>query len=406
MRVVQINGGVFGSTGKIMFGIADLCKQYGYEMICASPITTTNRNKEPNGEYIKIGSFNSRRINVLLDMLTGKTNGFAKNETRELLKRFDEYKPDIVHLHNIHGSYINLDMLFGYIKSNKIKTVWTLHDCWSFTGHCTHFDMIGCDKWKSGCFDCPQYKTYPKSIFDNSKKQYQKKKDMFTGVENLTIVTPSSWLGDLAKQGFLGEYPVEVINNGIDLDVFKPTESDFREKYNCQDKLIILGVAFGWGYAKGLDAFVELAKRLDERFQIVLVGTDSSVDESLPSNIISIHRTTNQQELAEIYSAADLFVNTTRQENFPTVNIESLACGTPVLTFKTGGSPEIIDNTCGDVVEKNDIDALENKIKSILENKTYTKDACIKRASQYEYKNKFESYIRLYERIYKGQASQ
>ena len=280
-----------------------------------------------------------------------------------------------------------------------MSTVWTLHDCWTFTGHCPHFDMFGCDKWKTGCHHCQQPISYPKTRIDNSKHMYYLKKKWFTGVKNMTLVTPSQWLAGLTRESFLREYPVKVIHNGIDLSVFKPTESDFKETYHCQDKKIVLGVSFGWGDRKGLDAFLELAKRLPDDYRIVLIGTDENADSKLPENVISIHRTDNQVELAKIYSAADVFVNCTREDTFPTVNIEALACGIPVVTFRTGGSPEIIDGTCGSVVEKNDVDALEQEILRICTQKPFSSDACRHRAENFEMYDRFGEYIKLYEEM-------
>ena len=216
----------------------------------------------------------------------------------------------------------------------------------------------------------------------------------------MTIVTPSEWLAGLVKQSFLRKYPVKVINNGIDLNIFKPTESDFRKKYALENKYIVLGVAFGWGKRKGLDVFIELANRLDkEKYKIVLVGTDDNVDKLLPDNIISIHRTQNQTELAEIYTAADVFANPTREENYPTVNMESVACGTPVVTFNTGGSPEIIDETCGAIAEKDDTDSMYNEIIRICETKPYSEEACLKKANNFDAWRKFENYVQLYRKI-------
>ena len=398
MKVAMINGGVFGSTGKIMFGIADIIEKNGGETFCASAVTATNRRKEPSHSYYKIGTYYSRKFNVLLSRITGKQNCFAKSATKKLLKEIDKFKPDIVHLHNLHGDYINLPLLFNYIKANSIRVVWTLHDCWAFTGHCPHFAMVNCDKWKSGCYKCPQYSIYPKSLFDNSKKMYALKKQLFTGVKNMTIVTPSEWLAGLVKQSFLKDYPVKVINNGINLSVFKPTESNFREKYGISaDKKILLGVAFGWGVRKGLDVFIELYNRLSaEKYQIVLVGTDKKTDKQLPKGIISIHRTQNQTELAEIYSAADLFVNPTREDNYPTVNMEAIACGTPVLTFRTGGSPECINEQSGSVVACDDIDSLEREIKRICETSPFNKEDCIESAKRFDENERFLEYVNLY----------
>ena len=213
---------------------------------------------------------------------------------------------------------------------------------------------------------------------------------------DLTIITPSQWLADQVKMSFLKDYPVKVINNGIDLSVFKPTESDFRDRYGFVDKKIVLGVAFGWGHRKGLDVFIELSKRLPEDYRIVLVGTDDNVDKQLPANIVSIHRTQNQTELAEIYTAADVFANPTREEVLGLVNIESLACGTPVVTFKTGGSPECIDETCGSVVPCDDVDAVEMEIRRICEEKPYSIEACLARAKSFDMNEKFKEYVDLY----------
>jgi glycosyltransferase involved in cell wall biosynthesis len=289
-------------------------------------------------------------------------------------------------------------MLFYYIKESKVKVVWTLHDCWSFTGHCPYFTIAKCDKWKTGCHHCPQPEIYPKMYLDTSKQMYNLKKSWFTGIEDMTIATPSKWLGDLVKESFLKDYPIKVINNGIDLSVFTPRESNFRSRYGLENKKILLGVSFDWGYRKGLDVFIELSKRLDpEKYQIVLVGTNKMVDEQLPGNILSIHGTENQIQLAEIYTAADLFVNPTREEVLGLVNIESLACTTPVLTFRTGGSPECIDSTCGSVVEVDDVDALEKEILRICQDNPYSKEACLERAKNFDMYDRFKEYIKLYE---------
>ena len=286
-------------------------------------------------------------------------------------------------------------MLFGYVKKNNVSVVWTLHDCWTFTGHCPHFVMAKCDKWKTECSNCPQLNVYPKSKIDTTKFTHKLKKNWFLGVDNLTIVTPSKWLANLVKESFLKDYPVKVINNGIDLSVFKPTESNFREKYRLEDKKILLGVASGWEKRKGLDVFEELANRLDDNYRIVLVGIDP-VGRNLPERIIPIKRTESQEKLAEIYTAADLLVNPTREDTYPTVNMEALACGTPVLTFKTGGSPEIPDSTCGSVVEAEDVDTMEKEIIRICEEKPYSKEACLERAKSFDMYERFEEYIGLY----------
>ncbi len=393
MVLAEINSVGFGSTGKIMLQVADLARKNGAEAYCFVP--RTKKQKQIEG-ITYFGNIYSRILSNKLSLyaFAGRT---AFYDTLDLLKMLDKIKPDIIHLHNLHKEVVNLPMIFNYIKKRNIRVFWTLHDCWSFTGHCPHFEVAKCDKWKTGCYKCIQYHLYPQSKVDQSKRLWKLKKKWFTGVKNMTIVTPSDWLANLVKQSYLSEYPVKVINNGIDLSIFKPTESDFRQRYGIEDKYVVLGVAFGWGERKGLDVFKELAARLDGKYQFVLVGTDDNVDKQLPENIISIHRTLNQIELAEIYTAADVFFNPTREEVLGMVNVEALACGTPVVTFNTGGSPECIDETCGIVIPKNDIDAAERAIVSVCdgENK-FNSEMCIKRAQKFDMNEKFSEYIKLY----------
>ena len=399
MRIVQINGGAKGSTGKIMMGIADVARTQGHEVMCASPITTTNRDAGEDCGYYRIGTFNSRRVNVALARITGFNGCFAWFETYKLLKKIDEFKPDIIHLHNLHDSYINLPMLFSYIKQHNVPTVWTLHDCWSFTGQCPYFTMVKCDKWKTGCHNCPQYKEYPASLYDNTKKMWRLKKKWFTGVKNMTIVTPSEWLANLVNESYLKEYPIKVINNGIDLNIFKPTPCDDVMGGGKLNAHIVLFVSFGWSVYKGLDVIVDLAKKLTSDYQIVVVGSDDRVDKLLPNNVISIHRTQDQRELAKIYSGATVFANPTREEMLGMVNIEALACGTPVVTFRTGGSPECIDDKSGIVVEKDNIDEMKEAIVQVCEQHKFTREDCVKRAQKFEGIKKYGEYIELYENI-------
>lgn len=398
MRVFEINTVPYGSTAKIMVGISEIANSNGIETYVSSGYSS-HPMPMPQ-KYIKIGSALDKLAHKILSEITGKDCCFSYFSTKTLIRKIDKLKIDVLHLHNLHSYFINLSLLFNYIKRKNLKVIWTLHDCWSFTGHCPHFTMVECDKWKYGCYGCPQYKEYPKSWFDNSKKMWQLKKKWFTGVKDLTIVTPSLWLANLVKQSFLKDYPVKVINNGIDLSIFKPTESDFREKYEIGDKFIVLGVAFGWGKRKGLDVFIELSKRLDkEKYQIVLVGTDCKVDKILPENIISIHRTQNQTELAEIYTAADVFFNPTREEVLGLVNIEANACGTPVVMFDTGGAPECIDNKSGVVVKHNDIQNVVQEINEICERTPFLKEDCVNRAKEFDMNIKNKEYVNLYSEL-------
>lgn len=354
MKVFQINS-VCGirSTGRICTDLAEVLKSQGHECrIAYGRELVPEKYKDIS---YRIGTNFGVKINALKARIFDNEGFNAKRATKKLIKEIEKYNPDVIHLHNLHGYYLNIKVLFDYIKKADKPVVWTLHDCWAFTGHCACFDFVGCKKWQSACHNCSQKNSYPKrKCKDRSKKNYIQKKAAFTGVKNLTIVTPSKWLKEIVKQSFLKSYKVEVIPNGIDLNVFKPTPSDFREKYGIENKKIILGVASSWNRRKGLQDFIELSKVLDEENQIVLVGLTEEQKKNLPKNIIGITRTNNVKELAEIYTAADVFFNPTYEDNYPTVNLEAQACGTPVVTYKTGGSVESVPSE--NVIEKGNIE--------------------------------------------------
>ena len=393
MKIVQINAtcGV-GSTGKICVGVSEMLTANGIE----NYILFSSRT---NGYPLGICCSNDRylRVQALKSRILGNFGFNSKKATQKMIRELERIGPDIVHLHNIHGHDCDLETLFTYFRQKQTKLVWTFHDCWAFTAYCPHFTMVKCGKWRTQCENCIQRREFS-WLFDRSSSLFRKKKELFSGLD-LTIITPSRWLAELVKESFLKAYPVRVINNGINLGVFKPVQSDFRARYGLEGQKLLLGVSFDWGVRKGLDVFQELARRLPENHRIVLVGTNEKVDKLLPEQIVSIHRTQNQQELAEIYSAADLFLNPTREENYPTVNMEALACGTTVLTFRTGGSPEIIDETCGAVVDCDDVDAMEREILRICAEAPYSKTACLERAVSFDQKERFKEYLELYERI-------
>lgn len=399
MNIMHINAVPYGSTAKIMFSISDILEAKNHRVLCTTGFTWVGCKRS---NWFQTSNLLEKSFHMAMSYITGMNGCFSYFATLRLIHKIGKFSPDLIHLHNLHGWYINLPMLFSYIKQQSIPVIWTLHDCWAFTGQCPHFTMAGCEKWKTGCHHCPQYRLYPQSILDRTKTMYTRKKKWFTGVPNMTIVTPSQWLASLVKQSFLQEYPIKVINNGIDLSIFKSTESDFRDKYSLHGKFIVLGVSFEWGKRKGLDVFIELAAKLDERFQIVLIGTDDKVDELLPNNIISIHRTHNQRELAEIYTAADVFANPTREDNYPTVNMEAIACGTPVITFNTGGSPECIDSSCGVVVECNDNEALMCEILRMCQDKVSYEKTCLKKAMEFDMHIKHKEYLDVYEGVVKS----
>lgn len=356
MKVLMINSvcGI-GSTGRICTDIADALIADGHE--CKIAYGRSFVPEKYKDISYRIGGEFAVRLNGVKARLFDNEGFNAKRATKKLVNWIKTYNPDVIHLHNLHGYYLNVKILFDYLKTCGKKIVWTLHDCWSFTGHCSYFTLVKCEQWQSHCSYCPQKNSYPKAFRSKAKKNFDKKRNAFTGVPDLTIVTPSKWLADLVEKSFLKEYPIEVINNGIDLTVFKPTESDFREKHGLQDKKIILGVASVWDRRKGLDDFFELAKLISDDYRIVLVGLNDKQLKRLPKNVIGVKRTNSVEELAGLYSTADVLFNPTYEDNYPTVNLEAQACGTPVVTYPTGGSVENVpkDNVVGTIVDFIDI---------------------------------------------------
>lgn len=406
MRVLLINSvcGI-GSTGRICTELAQEFEKDGHEVKIAY-----GRDDNVPEQYRKYAVRIGNKIDVKFHALRTRIldeHGFgSKHATKKFLEWAEAYKPDLLWLHNIHGYYINIEMLFSWIKKHpEMGVKWTLHDCWAFTGHCSHFTAVGCDKWKNYCKDCPQKDRYPSSkIVDNSNNNFNRKKKAFTGVKNMTLITPSKWLAGLVKQSYLGKYPIAVCYNKIDTTIFKPTPSDFREKYGLVDKKIILGVASDWNENKGINDFIILAHMLDESYKIVLVGMSKKQIKRMPDRIKNalkvnylqkkdnfkirnykvikkergvvvapsvenlylvitgkefddseknrtgtaeikyIPKSHNAVELAQMYTVADYFVNPTHEDNYPTVNLEAQACGTFVITYDTGGCRETLDN--------------------------------------------------------------
>jgi putative colanic acid biosynthesis glycosyltransferase len=399
IKILQINSVNFGSTGSIIRNITKAAEEHGYVTYFAYADSRSNRNININNNIL-IGNVLERNLHLQLSNYTGYNGCFSISGTKKFLKKIGEIKPDVIHLHNLHNCYINLKMLFNYIKEKDIPVVWTLHDCWAFTGQCPHFSMVKCDRWKTGCFDCPQYKEYPSSKVDRTKKMYSLKKEWFTGVKNLTIITPSKWLADKVKESYLGIYPVQIVNNGIDLSLFQYTESNFRERYGINNKKMLLGVASTWNTSKGLDIFIELSKRLNENFVIVLVGLSVDQIKTLPHNIIGLTKTKTPKQLSEIYSAADWFVNPSRQETMGLVTIESLACGTPAIVSNLTAVPEIVDSSSGIIVENCDSTSFYEVISNINNlNQNISKEKCIERAQRYDMYVKYKEYIDIFKRI-------
>ena len=379
MRIAQINISSYGSTGKIMLQIAQEARTQGHDVLTFS--RKWWRNKEIEGHQY-FGLPLEHALHHATGYITGDEGYGSVISTAMLIRKLKKFRPDVLLLHNLHGWYICLPMLFDYIRREGIRTVWTFHDCWPFTGHCPYFDFVKCDRWKEECGNCPSFRNYPASLFDNSRKMLSRKKKWFTGIRDMQIICPSEWLADLVSMSSLIAYPVSVIHNWIDLSVFKYRDSEIRARYSriTDSEKVVMGVAFDWEKRKGLDVFLSLREMLGDGYRIVLVGTDEKTDELLPDDIISIHRTENQEELAELYSAADVFVNPTREDNYPTVNMEAIACGTPVATFRTGGSPESVPQSCGIVVGKDDTESLAEAVIKLCENREGFRNSCIRYA--------------------------
>jgi len=390
MKVFQINTVCgTGSTGKIAVDLAGELKNNGHSSVIAFG---RGEAKNWNNTY-RITTPLQNKMHAVYTRITDKHALCNTKATKKLIAKIKSENPNIVHLHNLHGYYLNAKSLFEFLADYNKPVVWTLHDCWSFTGHCAYFDFVDCKKWRTGCYKCPQKKTYPKSVFlDNSKGNYKWKKSFFTAISNLTIVTPSNWLKNLVQQSFLQDYPIKVINNGIDLNVFKPTKSDFRKRYNLQNKIIVLGVANVWEKRKGIEDFIKLSKTLSNDYKIALVGTNKKQIKLLPKNILAIPSTANVKELVEIYSASDMLVNPTYEDNYPTVNLEALACGIPVITYNTGGSVESVvkDNVC----LNGDIDMLKSIITRIALKEKESMDVL-----QFSKQYMVEKYLKLYENV-------
>ncbi len=386
MRVLMINV-VCGirSTGRICTDLATALETQGHEVQIAY-----GRGQVPEQfqKYaVRVGNdFDVVLHGVRARLLDGAGFG-SRYATEKFIKWVKEYDPDVIHLHNIHGYYINIEILFEYLRYCGKKIIWTLHDCWAFTGHCAYFDYAGCDRWKYGCGHCLHKSEYPERIGpDMSKRNYHVKKRLFTSIPNIVLVTPSKWLENLVKNSFLKSCKTIMIHNGVDTTIFKPTKSNIKERYGCEGKKVILGVAAVWDKRKGLNAFIELSQKLDSTYQIILVGLSRKQLDNLPENIIGIEKTNSVEELVKLYSAADVFVNPTLEDNYPTTNIEAIACGTPVISYDTGGSGESAV-MYGCVIQKN----IKELINAIYDVKTvcHTK-------LEIDYLNTIKKYFKLY----------
>ena len=394
MKILEINSFfTVGGPPRIVNGIYDTLIEEGHECKIAA---ARERMYAPK-DSIQIGSNLGVKINALKARIFDNEGFNARRATRKLIKDIEKYNPDVIHLHNLHGYYINIEILFDYLKKSGKPVVWTLHDCWALTGHCAYFDYSKCDQWMTACEKCKNKKNYPTSYLANrAKRNYQKKKAVFTSLKNLTIVTPSRWLADLVERTCLGKYPIKVIRNGIDTKVFRQINVDELENKSFIDKKIILGIAQVWDKRKGLEYFFELNKIMPNDWKIILVGLDDSQIKTLPKNILGIKKTQSVNELVKLYNLADVFVNPTLEDNYPTTNIEAVACGTPVVTFCTGGSPETLVEGMGYLTEEKNAESLKQTIEKALNKNS---DEIIIDSKFFDKEHCYQEYVTLFEGI-------
>lgn len=396
MKVYQINvvcGN--GSTGRIAVDLSHIIQDVGGESRIAY-----GRGKAPNDiNSLRMSNKLDLYHHVIMTRLTDKHGLYSYRATKKLIRDISEYTPDIIHLHNIHGYYVNYDMLFTFLKNYNRPVIWTLHDCWSFTGHCAHYDSINCEQWKHECRQCPNLGTYPKTFKKgNTYLNFIRKQKAFSAYEPLILVTPSNWLKKQLESSFLQDKKCVVIPNGIDLNIFTPKKNNIiREKLHLQEeKRIVLGVASAWTINKGYDDFLQLRKILDDSYIFCMVGLNNKQIKKLPKGIIGVKKTNSLQELAAYYSAADVFLNLTYEDTFPTTNIEALACGTPVLTYDTGGSTEIITKECGESVQKGNLVAMAECVMRWCSSPKNSQ-CCIARSKDFDKKKNYSKYLSLYE---------
>ena len=394
MKVLFVNlvYGV-GSTGKIIADIMNLLKKYGNDVKALYGTGSVSENKDA----VKISGDFGYYFHNLMSRFTDHAGLYSWRATRKLIREIQDFRPDIIHLHTLHGFYVNYEMLFRFLKKANIPVVWTLHDCWTFTGHCTHFSQAKCMQWQTECRDCILLHRYPQCYFKGDvRRNYLRKKSAFTGVKNLVITTPSQWLANQVRQSFLQNYPILVIPNGIDRTIFHTRSSNLREKYHLEDKKIILGVANAWNARKGLNDLLLLADRLGSTYQVVLIGLTERQLPDIPSNVLGLLRTANQTELAQWYTAADVFVNPTYEETFGLTTVEAQACGTPVIVYETDGCPETIASGNGLLVTQGDMQALENAVRDVADGRWYANPQKI---AQFDKNSVYQKYIKLYNNI-------
>ena len=396
MKVLQVNSVCGrGSTGKLVVQISEHLTEQGVENYIAYGFGDTD---SPNA--FRFSTMPEAHLHSFMSRRFCKQGYGSQIATRKLIRAIKKMSPDVVHLHNIHGHYLNFKMLFSYLNKTDIKVVWTFHDCWPMTGKCTYYSAVACERWKTGCYDCPRLSTYPECVTDRSRKNYIDKKAWFTANKNLHIVTVSEWLrGEVEQSYFGGVADIRCIYNGIDTEVFAPARSDLRRRLNLENKFVVLGVASVWKDVKGLPEFIELARAVDENTAIVMVGIREEQKALLPPSVIGVPPQADQQALAEYYAMADVFLNLSAEETFGLVVAEALASGTPAVVRNSTACPEVVDEHTGIVIEDGTPETVLPALRCIRENgKAAYSEACIARARTLFSKERMQrEYLNLYE---------
>lgn len=398
--LLQVNSNAnLGSTGRIAEQIGQLAINASWKSYIAY-----GRSFNPSkSQQIKVGD----RLDVYyhgINSLLFDNHGLSSTKaTKKLVNQIKAISPNIIHLHNIHGYYLNYEILFDYLSCANNQVVWTLHDCWSYTGHCSHYADIDCQKWQMCCEKCPKKHAYPKSLIDRSYRNYQIKKECFNSVKNLTLVPVSHWLEKEVKKSFLSKNRIHCILNGVDIEVFHPTNNEkaTRIEYGLEEKKVLLGVATAWGPRKGWKDYLRLSQLLHDDYKIVMVGVTDQQAKELPSSILAIKRTESVQKLADLYSVADVVLNLSDEESFGLTTAEGFACGTPSIVYNCTASPELITSDTGRVVEKGDTDSLCDAIYTMTSlGKQHYAEKCRERAVEFYDKNKnYKQYIELYKEL-------
>ncbi len=404
MKILQVNTATGrGSIGHIEEQIGNLVLQSGGD----STIAYSWGILQSNSNLLPIGSPSDRYLHALGARLFDNAGLLSAHATKQFLQQVEIINPDIIHLHNIHGYYLNYEILFSWLRKSRIPVVWTLHDCWPFTGHCAHFTYAKCDKWRSGCDNCKQLRAYPKSwLWDGSKRNYRRKKNAFSDIENLTLVTVSKWLENVVRQSFLKDYPIRQIYNGIDTETFSPqsAESDkaVRSRLGINNRYMLLVVCADWARhkEKGIDDIIKLSYLLPKKYAIVLVGMTKEQLRSIPSHIITVERIESQKELATFYSAADVVLNLSYEESMGMTTVEGLSCGTPSIVYNSTASPELVDTSTGFVFEPGDIEHISRQLPDICAKAGSMHTQCRERVLQhFNMTTQFQKYLELYHHL-------